>query len=49
MFSGATSFSHYPKSWVVPEGKSDNMFKGTKVEKLAIEKPLKTEKRDDAD
>ena len=45
MFNGAVSFSHYPKSWVVPKGRSYGMFIGTKVEKLAEKKPLKTEER----
>ena len=49
MFMDATSFSHYPKSWVVPKGQSDNMFIGTKVEKVAKKKPLKTEERYDPD
>ena len=45
MFEGAFSLSYYPKSWVVPEDHSDNMFEGTKVEDIAKKKPLKTEKR----
>ena len=40
MFKGASKFSYYPKSWVVPEN-SEDMFTGTKVEDKAKKKPLK--------
>ena len=46
MFSGAVNFSHYPKSWIVPEGQCADMFKGTKVEDIAKKTLLKTENRD---
>ena len=42
MFKDAKSFNDYPESWIVPKDRSKNMFKGTKVEELAKEKPLKT-------
>ncbi len=42
MFSSASSFSHYPKNWVVRSYDLPEMFEGTKVEKLAKKKPLKT-------
>jgi surface protein len=42
MFKDAESFSHYPKSWVVPAEGSKDMFKGTKVEAEAKNSPLKT-------
>ena len=45
MFMYASNFKHYPSSWVVSEGYSDNMFVGTQVENIANEKPLKTERR----
>ncbi len=44
MFESASSFAHYPSSWVVPKGASDHMFVGTKVEKEAKENPLKSRK-----
>ena len=44
MFERANSFGYYPDSWIIPEGLKD-MFKGTPVEAIAKEKPLKTEKR----
>ena len=42
MFLFAKSFEHYPESWVVPENGANDMFLGTKVEKLASQKSLKT-------
>ena len=45
MFGNASSYSHYPKTWIVPKGQSEDMFKGTKVEKIAKDKPLKIENR----
>ena len=42
MFFGAKAFSYYPKSWVVPENDLEEMFKDTKVEKLAKKSPLQT-------
>ena len=41
MFTGASTFSHYPKSWAVPENAKD-MFVGTKVENISKQNPLKT-------
>ena len=49
MFKGAKSFGHYPSSWVVPEGEGACLFKGTKVEQQAKQKPLKTRKIKDLD
>ena len=46
MFEGASAFSHYPQSWVVPKDYSYDMFKGTPLEQLAKEQPLKTEERE---
>ena len=42
MFQDARSFNHYPESWSVPKDDLEHMFAGTKVEKLADKKPLKT-------
>ena len=45
MFLFAQAFSHYPKNWVVPEEKSEEMFNGTKVEAEARAFPLKKENK----
>lgn len=42
MFESASNFEHYPSSWSVPKKDLQSMFKGTKLEKIANNKPLKT-------
>ncbi len=44
MFYKAINLEHYPDTWVVPKRNSKDMFTGTKVEKQAKQKPLKTRK-----
>ncbi len=42
MFYDCSVFQYYPKSWVVPDGDAKDMFKHSKIEKIALKNPLKT-------
>ncbi len=56
MFENASAFNHYPSKWILPHSGwrpvkgdplqgNEPMFKGTKLEKMELKKPLKRESR----